>query len=446
MPAKNSKSHSMWRNGGNLMSLQVEKLEKNMAKLTIEVSAEEVEKAIEKAYRKQKSKISVPGFRKGKVPRKMVEKMYGVGVFYEDAVNEMIPTAYEAAAKESGLEIVSQPKIDVVQIEAGKEFIFTAEVAVKPEVELGEYNGVEVAKADVTVTDEDIMAEIDKEREQNSRIITVEDRAVEDGDMTVIDFEGFVDGEAFEGGKGTDYPLTIGSHSFIDTFEEQLVGKNIGEEVEVNVTFPEEYHAEDLKGKPAMFKVTVKQIKKKELPELDNDFVEDVSEFSTVEEYKESIKKNIEEKKANEAKAAKEDAVIEKIIESAKMEIPDPMVDSQVRQMAEDFARRLSAQGLSLEQYFQYTGLTAEMLVEQMKPQALKRIQSRLVLEAVAEKENFEVTEEEIEKEVTDMAASYQMEADKLKELLTDADKDNMKKDIQVKKAIDFVTENAKEV
>lgn len=428
------------------MSLQVEKLEKNMAKLTIEVSAEEVEKAIEKAYQKQKSKISVPGFRKGKVPRKMVEKMYGVGVFYEDAVNEMIPTAYETAAKESELDIVSQPKIDVVQIEAGKEFIFTAEVAVKPEVELGEYNGVEVAKADVTVTDEDIMAEIDKEREQNSRIISVEDRAVEDGDMTVIDFEGFVDGEAFEGGKGTDYPLTIGSHSFIDTFEEQLIGKNIGEEVEVNVTFPEEYHAEDLKGKPAMFKVTVKEIKKKELPELDNDFVEDVSEFSTVEEYKESIKKNIEEKKVNEAKAAKEDAVIEKIIEGAKMEIPEPMIDSQVRQMAEDFARRLSAQGLSLEQYFQYTGLTAEMLVEQMKPQALKRIQSRLVLEAVAEKENFEVTEEEIEKEVTDMAAAYQMEADKLKELLTDFDKDNMKKDIQVKKAIDFVTENAKEV
>ncbi len=428
------------------MSLQVEKLEKNMAKLTIEVSAEEVEKAIEKAYQKQKSKISVPGFRKGKVPRKMVEKMYGVGVFYEDAVNEMIPTAYETAAKESELEIVSQPKIDVVQIEAGKEFIFTAEVAVKPEVELGEYNGVEVAKADVAVTDEDIMAEIDKEREQNSRIITVEDRAVEDGDMTVIDFEGFVDGEAFEGGKGTDYPLTIGSHSFIDTFEEQLIGKNIGEEVEVNVTFPEEYHAEDLKGKPAMFKVTVKEIKKKELPELDNDFVEDVSEFSTVEEYKESIKKNIEEKKVNEAKAAKEDAVIEKIIEGAKMEIPEPMIDSQVRQMAEDFARRLSAQGLSLEQYFQYTGLTAEMLVEQMKPQAIKRIQSRLVLEAVAEKENFEVTEEEIEKEVTDMAAAYQMEADKLKELLTDSDKDNMKKDIQVKKAIDFVTENAKEV
>ena len=428
------------------MSLQVEKLEKNMAKLTIEVSAEEVESAIEKAYQKQKSKISVPGFRKGKVPRKMVEKMYGVGVFYEDAVNDMIPTAYEEAAKESGLEIVSQPKIEVVQIEAGKEFIFTAEVAVKPEVELGEYAGVEVPKADVNVTDEDIMAEIDKEREQNARIISVEDRAVENGDMTVIDFEGFVDGVAFEGGKGTDYPLTIGSHSFIDTFEDQLVGKNIGEEVEVNVTFPEEYHSEELKGKPAMFKVTIKEIKKKELPELDDDFVEDVSEFSTVDEYKESIKKNIEEKKVNEAKAAKEDAVIEKIIEGAKMDIPDAMVDSQVRQMAEDFARRLSAQGLSLEQYFQYTGLTGEMLVEQMKPQAIKRIQSRLVLEAVAEKENFEVTEEEIEKEVADMAAAYQMDADKLKELLTDADKDNMKKDIQVKKAVDFVTENAKEV
>jgi trigger factor len=428
------------------MSLQVEKLEKNMAKLTIEVSAEEVEKAIEKAYQKQKSRISVPGFRKGKVPRKMVEKMYGVGVFYEDAVNDMIPTAYEAAVKESELEIVSQPKIDVVQIEAGKEFIFTAEVAVKPEVELGEYKGVEVPKSDVSVSDEEIMAEIDREREQNSRIITVDDRAVEDGDMTVIDFEGFVDGVAFEGGKGTDYPLTIGSHSFIDTFEEQLIGKNIGEEVDVNVTFPEEYHAEELKGKPALFKVTVKEIKKKELPELDNDFVEDVSEFSTVDEYKASIKTKIEEKKVDEAKSAKEEAAIEKIIEGAKMEIPDAMVDSQVRQMAEDFARRISAQGLTIDQYFQYTGLTSDKLLEQMRPQALKRIQSRLVLEAVADKENFEVTDEDVNNEINDMASAYQMEADKLKDLLTDADKENMKRDIQVKKAVEFVTENAKEV
>ncbi|MCI5602645.1 MAG: trigger factor [Clostridiales bacterium] len=428
------------------MSLQVEKLEKNMAKLTIEVSAEEVEKAIEKAYQKQKSRISVPGFRKGKVPRKMVEKMYGVGVFYEDAVNDMIPTAYEAAVKESELEIVSQPKIDVVQIEAGKEFIFTAEVAVKPEVELGAYKGVEVPKSDVSVSDEEIMAEIDREREQNSRIITVDDRAVEDGDMTVIDFEGFVDGVAFEGGKGTDYPLTIGSHSFIDTFEEQLIGKNIGEEVDVNVTFPEEYHAEELKGKPALFKVTIKEIKKKELPELDNDFVEDVSEFSTVDEYKASIKTKIEEKKADEAKSAKEEATIEKIIEGAKMEIPDAMVDSQVRQMAEDFARRISAQGLTIDQYFQYTGLTSDKLLEQMRPQALKRIQSRLVLEAVADKENFEVTDEDVNNEINDMASAYQMEADKLKDLLTDADKENMKRDIQVKKAVEFVTENAKEV
>ena len=417
-----------------------------MAKLTIEVSAEEVESALQRAYQKQKSKISIPGFRKGKVPRQMVEKMYGVGVFYEDAANDMIPAAYEKAASESELEIVSQPKIEVVQIEKGKEFIFTAEVAVKPEVELGEYKGVEVPKTETEVTEEDIMAEINKEREQNSRIITVDDRAVEDGDMTVIDFEGFVDGEAFEGGKGEDYPLTIGSHSFIDTFEEQLIGKNIGEETEVNVTFPEEYHAEELKGKPALFKVTVKEIKKKELPELDDDFVEDVSEFSTVAEYKDSIKNKIEERKAKEAKAAKEDAAIEKIIENAKMEIPEPMIETQVRQMAEDFSRRLSQQGLSVEQYFQYTGLTAEMLLDQMKPQALKRIQSRLVLEAIAKAEAIQVSEEELEKEIQDMATSYQMEADKLKALLTDKDKENMKSDIAVSKAADLVAESAKEV
>ena len=428
------------------MSLQVETLEKNMAKLTIEVSAEEVESALQRAYQKQKSKISIPGFRKGKVPRQMVEKMYGVGVFYEDAANDMIPAAYEKAASESELEIVSQPKIEVVQIEKGKEFIFTAEVAVKPEVELGEYKGVEVPKTETEVTEEDIMAEINKEREQNSRIITVDDRAVEDGDMTVIDFEGFVDGEAFEGGKGEDYPLTIGSHSFIDTFEEQLIGKNIGEETEVNVTFPEEYHAEELKGKPALFKVTVKEIKKKELPELDDDFVEDVSEFSTVAEYKDSIKNKIEERKAKEAKAAKEDAAIEKIIENAKMEIPEPMIETQVRQMAEDFSRRLSQQGLSVEQYFQYTGLTAEMLLDQMKPQALKRIQYRLVLEDIAKAEAIQVSEEELEKEIQDMAASYQMEADKLKALLTDKDKENMKSDIAVSKAADLVAESAKEV
>ena len=427
------------------MSLQVEKLEKNMAKLTIEVSADEVENAIQRAYQKQKSKISVPGFRKGKVPRAMIEKMYGVGIFYEEAANDMIPTAYEKAAVESQLNIVSQPKIDVVQLEKGKDFIFTAEVALKPEVELGQYKGVEVPKTDIEVKDEEVMAEIDKEREQSARIITVDDRAVEDGDMTVIDFEGFVDGTPFEGGKGDDYPLTIGSHSFIDTFEEQLIGKNIGEEVDVNVTFPEEYHAEELKGKPALFKVTVKEIKKKELPELDEEFVEDVSEFSTVEEYKEDVKKKLAEKKEKDAKMAKEDAVIAKIIENAKMDIPDPMVDSQVRQMAEDFSRRISGQGLTMEQYFQYTGMTAEMMLEQMKPQAVKRIQSRLVLEAIAKAEDIQVSDDEINKEIEDMAAAYQMEVDKLKDLLGDTETENMKMDIAVGKAAELVANEAVE-
>lgn len=428
------------------MSVQVEKLEKNMAKLTIEVPAEDVEKAIEKAYQKQKSKINISGFRKGKAPRKIIEKMYGVGVFYEDAVNEMIPAAYDEATKEADVEIVSQPRIDIVQIEAGKPFIFTAEVATRPEVTLGEYKGIEVAKSDVNVTDEEINAEIDKERGQNARVIEVTDRPVKDGDNTVIDFEGFVDGEAFEGGKGEDYPLTIGSHSFIDTFEEQLIGKNIGEEVEVNVTFPEEYHAEELKGKPALFKVTVKKISERQLPELNDEFVDDVSEFSTVDEYKNSIKEKLEEKKKNEANAAKEDAVIEKIIENATMEIPELMISSQINNMQEDFARRLESQGLSLETYFQYTGLNNASFAEQLKPQALSRIQSRLVLEEVAKVEGFEVTDEDIENEFNEIAARYQMEVETVKQFLPESEKENMKKDILVKKAIDLVRDSAKEV
>lgn len=428
------------------MSFKVDTMEKNMAKLTIEVDAAEVEKAIQKAYTKQKGRLSVPGFRKGKVPRQLVEKMYGVEIFYEDAVNEMIPAAYSDAADECDLEIVSRPKIDVVQIESGKNFIFTAEVAVKPEVTLGEYKGIEVPKNDVEVTDEEVQEEVDKAREQNSRMITVEDRPVQDGDVTKIDFEGFVDGEAFEGGKGTDYPLTIGSHTFIDTFEEQLIGKNIGEKTEVNVTFPEEYQAEELKGKPATFKVTVKEIKYKELPELDDDFVQDVSEFNTVDEYKADIKAKILERKENQAKAEKEDAVIEKIIEGASMEIPEAMIEFQVQNMIEDFARRLQQQGLGIEQYMQYTGLTADKLKEDMKPQAVKRIQSRLVLEAVAKAENIEVTEDDINKEIDEMAKSYMMEADKLREYMGDAEKENMKSDIAVKKAADFVASEAKEV
>ena len=426
------------------MSLQVEKLEKNMVKLTIEATAEEFNAAIEKAYQKNKGKINVQGFRKGKAPRAVIEKMYGVGVFYEDAANFVIPEAYEKAAKESGLEIVSQPEIDVVQIEKNKPFIFTATVAVKPEVTLGEYKGVEVEKQEIEVTEEEVNAEIERVREQNSRTISVEDRAVQDGDMAVIDFEGFVDGVAFEGGKGTDYPLTIGSHSFIDTFEEQLVGKNIGEEVEVNVTFPAEYQAAELAGKPAMFKVTVKEIKVKELPEVNDDFAKDVSEFDTVAEYKEDIKKTLVERKEKAAKTAKEDAVVNKIIENATMEIPDAMLDSQVRQMANEFAQRIQAQGLSVEQYFQFTGMDSAKFLENLKPQALKRIQSRLVLEAIVKAENIEVSEEEVNKEIEEMAKAYKMEADKIREMIG-AELDIMKMDLAVQKAVDLVADAAKE-
>ena len=427
------------------MSLQVEKLEKNMAKFTIEVSPEEFDVAVEKAYQKNKNKMNIQGFRKGKAPRKMIEKMYGKEIFFKEAANIIIPEAYTKALEECEEDVVSQPSIDVTQIEAGKPFIFTAEVALKPEVELGTYKGVEIEKLDTEVTDADLEAEIDKVREQNARTITVEDRPVQDKDMTVIDFEGFVDGETFEGGKAEDYSLTIGSHSFIDTFEEQLIGKNIGEEVEVNVTFPEEYHAKELAGKPAMFKVTVKEIKVKELPELDDDFAQDVSDCETLEEYKGTLREEIQSRKEDAAKNAKEDAVIEAIIEDAKMDIPNPMIDTQVRQMAEDFARRISQQGISLDQYFQFTGMNPESFLEQMKPQALKRIQSRLVLEAVVAAEGIKPTEEEIEKEMSDMAEAYQMELDKVKELMGDAEKEQLALDLAVQKAVTLVVDNAVE-
>lgn len=417
-----------------------------MVKLTIEATAEDFEKALEKAYQKNKSKINVQGFRKGKAPRAIIEKMYGAGIFYEDAANEVIPDAYEQAAKESGLDIVSRPSIDVTQVEKGKSFIFTAEVAVKPAVTLGAYKGVEVPKADLEVTEEELNAELDKAREQNSRTVTVEDRAVQSGDMTTIDFEGFVDGVAFEGGKGTDYSLTIGSHSFIDTFEDQLIGKNIGEECEVNVTFPEEYHAAELAGKPAMFKVTIKGIKVKELPELDDDFAQDVSECETLDAYKESVKKDIAEKKAKEAKSAKEDAVIEKIVENAQMDIPQPMIETQKRQMADEFAQRLQMQGLRLEQYMQFTGMTPEKFLETLEPQALKRIQSRLVLEEIVKAENITVSDEELENEMKRMAETYNMELDRVKEMLGEEEKKLLTTDLAVQKAIDFVAEQAAEV
>ena len=428
------------------MSFTVEQLEeKNMVKLVIESSAEEFEKGLEQAYNKNKNKINIQGFRKGKAPRKIIEKFYGKEIFFEDAANAIIPDAYAKAAEESGLEIVSQPEIDVVQLEDGKPFIFSATVAVKPEVELGTYKGVEVAKADVEVTEEDINAELDKVREQNSRTVNVEDRPVQDKDMTIIDFEGFVDGEAFEGGKGENYPLTIGSHSFIDTFEEQLIGKNIGEETEVNVTFPEDYHAEALKGKPAMFKVTVKEIKEKQYDDLDDDFAQNVSDFDTLAEYKEDLKKTIGERKANEAKNKKETEVIEKIVENSKMDIPTAMVNTQVRQMADDFARRLQQQGLSVEQYFQFTGLTADKLLADMQPEAEKRIKNRLVLEAIVKAENIEVSDEEYNAELTKMAESYGMEIDKIKEFMGEYEQKQIKEDIAVQKAVELVVAEAVE-
>lgn len=427
------------------MSLQVEKLEKNMAKLTIEVSAEELEKALESAYQKNKNKISVPGFRKGKVPRKMIEQMYGAAIFYEDAANELIPGAYEKALEECEEEIASSPKIDVTQIEKGKPFIFTAEVALKPEVKLGKYKGVKVDKADIAVTEAEINEQIDKERENSARTLTIEDRPVKNGDITTIDFEGFLDGVAFDGGKGSDYPLTIGSGAFIPGFEEQLVGAELGKETEVKVTFPADYHASDLAGKNAVFKCTVKGIKEKQLPELDDEFASEVSTFDTLAEYKEDVKKNLEQKKIDAAKAAKEEAVIEAVIADAEMEIPDAMVETEQRQIIDEFAQRLQMQGLTMEQYMQFTGMNAQMLSEQTKPQALKRIQSRLVLEAVAKAENLSATDEEYEEEVKRMAEKYQMEPDKIKEMLGEKGKSQVLADMAVNKAVDFLVENAKE-
>ena len=426
------------------MSVAVEKLEKNMAKLTIEVSAEELEKAIQGAYQKQKNRINIPGFRKGKAPRKMIEKMYGVGVFYEDAANALIPEAYSKALDECEETIVSQPSIAVTQLESGKPFIFTAEVALKPEVTLGEYKGLEVPKADLEVTEEEIAGELRKEQEENSRVLDVDDRAVADGDKVTLDFEGFVDGEAFDGGKGTDYPLTIGSGSFIPGFEEQLVGVNIGEEKEVNVTFPEDYHAEDLKGKAAVFKCTVKAIKVKELPELDDEFAKDVSEFETFAEYKADIEKNLKERKEAAAKREKEDKVVDKVIENAQMDIPEAMVQLQIEELLNNFISRLQQQGLSIDQYYQFTGSDRAAMEEQLRPQAMKTIQTRLVLEKVAEVEDIQISDEKVNEEIAKMAEAYKMTAEKLNELMGDYEKEQMKKDLAVQEAVTLLADAAK--
>ena len=427
------------------MSLQVEKLEKNMAKLTIEASAEDFEKAIQKVYLKARGRINIPGFRKGKAPRKLIEKMYGTGVFYEDAANDLIPTAYAEALKDCDLEIVSRPEINVTQIESGKPFIFTAEVAVKPEVTLGEYKGVEVEKSDVEVTDEDINKEVDKERENNSRTIDVDDRAVENGDIIKLDFDGSVDGVPFAGGKAENYTLTIGSGSFIPGFEDQLIGTKIGEDKDVTVTFPEDYHEKSLAGKEAVFKCKVNAITVKELPDADDEFASEVSEFETLAEYKEDIKKKLTEKKEKEARAKKEAQAVEKAVENATMEIPDAMIDTQVQSMMEDFARRMQSQGLSMEQYFQFTGMDAKKMHDQMKPEALKRIQNSLVLEAVAKAENIEISDEKVDEEIAKMAEAYKMEVEKLKGIIGDSERDQMKKDLAVQAAADLIADAAKE-
>ena len=427
------------------MSVKVEKLDGGMAKLIIEVAEADFAAACEKAYQKQKNKITIPGFRKGKAPKAMIEKMYGKEIFFEDAANEVIPDAYDKAYEECGEDIVSTPKIDVVQLEAGKPFIFSAEVALKPEVTLGKYKGVKVEKIDTAVSDEDVDKAVEEERERNARSIAVTDRPVKDKDDIILDFEGFVDGVAFNGGKGENYPLTIGSGQFIPGFEDQLIGKEIGTECEVNVTFPEDYQAEELKGKAAVFKCTVKEIKEKQLPDLDDEFASEVSEFDTLDEYKADVRKNLEDKKQAEAKNAKEDAVIKAIIEDAKMDIPEAMIETQKRQMLEEFAQRIQSQGLNFSQYMQFTGMTAEQMMEQVAPQAMDRIQSRLVLEAVAKAENLTATDEDFDKEVDKLAESYKMEKDKVVEMIGEEGKKQLLEDIAVSKAVEFVTENAKE-
>lgn len=427
------------------MSLQVEKLEHNMAKLTVEVAAEDVEKALQAAYLKQRKQINIPGFRKGKVPRQMIEKMYGPEVFYDEAANNMIPDAYAKAYDESELDIVSQPKIEVVQMKKGKPFIFTAEVATKPEVTLGDYKGLKVDKVSTRVTQKEVDEEIEKERERNARTIEVTDRAVQDKDEVTLDFEGFVDGVAFEGGKGEDYPLTIGSGSFIPGFEEQLIGAEIDKEVEVNVTFPKEYHSEELAGKDATFKCTVHTIKAKELPELDDEFASEVSECETMDAYRAEVKKNIKERKERTGKEKKENQAVDQAIENAQMDIPEAMIEFQVRQMADDFARRIQQQGLTVEQYFQFTGMTAEKMMEEMRPQAEKSIKTRLVLEAIVKAENIEVSDERVEEELTKMAEAYQMEVEKLKEFMGENEKKQIKEDLAVQEAITLLVNESVE-
>ena len=423
--------------------MNIERLDHNMVKLTIEVSAEDFEKAMQQAYLKNRNRIQIQGFRKGKAPRIMIEKMYGPEVFYEDAANSLIPDAYEKALEsEEGkaLDVVSQPEIDVTQIEKGQPFIFTAEVAVRPEVTLGEYMNLGVEKKLAEVSDEEVDQELQKTREQNARTITVEDRPAAIGDIAVIDYEGFCEGVAFDGGKGENHELELGSHSFIDTFEDQIAGKNIGDEFDVNVTFPEEYHAENLAGKPAVFKVKLNGIKVKELPELDDEFAEEVSDFDTLDEYREDVKKKLAEKKQADLDNEYRDEVLKKAVENAEMDIPQAMINDQARQLVNEQAQRFQQMGLSMEDYMKYTGSTVEMLQEQMKDQAETRIKNSLVLAAIAKKENIEISDEDVKAEIENMAKMYQMDTEKMEEYLNDTDRDNIRKDLAIQKAVELIS------
>ena len=427
------------------MSTQVEKLEHNMVKLTVEVSAEEFAKAVKAAYNKNKNKITIPGFRKGHAPQQLIEKLYGPVIFFEDAANALINQTYNEEAESTGLEFVSRPEFDVDQIEKGKPFIYTATVAVRPEVKLGQYRGLEVTRQETLVSDDEINEELKREQEKNSRLVEVE-RPVQDGDTVILDYSGSVDGEKFDGGTAENQTLVIGSGSFIPGFEEQLVGMAKDETKDITVTFPEEYHAENLAGKEAVFTCTIHKIQEKELPELDDEFAQDVSEFETLDEYKKSIMDRLTERKQRSAKTAQENEAVDKVIAASEMDIPEAMIDSQVTSMYQDYARQLQSQGIPIDTYLQYMGTTEEKVKSDMRPQALKQIQTRLVLEEVAKAESLEPNDLRLEEEIDKIAKQYQMETEKLKQSIGDFEREQMKKDIAVQEAITLILDTAKEV
>ena len=427
------------------MNVKVETLEKSTAKLTVEVSAAEFEDATVVAYNKNKNKFNIPGFRKGHAKKEIIEKMYGAQVFYEDAIDHILNTTYPKAAAESKLEIVSRPEINIDKIEKGQPVVYTATVALKPEVELGQYKGVEVEKADAAVSDADIEAELKRIQNQNARIVTIEDedRELKNDDIAVIKFEGFMDGKAFAGGSGDDYPLTLGSHSFIEGFEEQLVGHKKGDEVDVNVTFPEHYQAKELAGKPALFKVTVKEIRERQLPDINDDFASEVSEFETLEEYKKSVVADLKLKKEKAAAQENENRVVRKVVENAAVELPEAMVMTSVDNMLDDYAKRLYQQGLSLDQYLSYMGQTRESFIEQQKPEVAASIKTRLVLEAIVKKENVVPSDEAVDARLTELANTYKMDLDKFKSMIPEDYTENIKNDLAVKEAVDMLVAEA---